>query len=191
MCGESPAWLSPVAVREGSPPHVWGKLRDKIGLPGRGGITPTCVGKAIRPLPALPLLKDHPHMCGESRTGRGHALERMGSPPHVWGKHAQSRCRNATNRITPTCVGKASMAILPLMPMKDHPHMCGESCKAQSTSPQRQGSPPHVWGKPVYWDEVTNTDRIIPTCVGKARYILQESNLIKDHPHMCGESTLQ
>ena len=127
MCGESPAWLSPVAVREGSPPHVWGKLRDKIGLPGRGGITPTCVGKA-------------------------------------------------------------SMAILPLMPMKDHPHMCGESCKAQSTSPQRQGSPPHVWGKPVYWDEVTNTDRITPTCVGKARYILQESNLIKDHPHMCGES---
>ena len=130
-------------------------------------------------------------MCGESLDNPAKYLSSEGSPPHVWGKHAQSRCRNATNRITPTCVGKASMAILPLMPMKDHPHMCGESCKAQSTSPQRQGSPPHVWGKPVYWDEVTNTDRIIPTCVGKARYILQESNLIKDHPHMCGESTLQ
>ena len=107
MCGESPAWLSPVAVREGSPPHVWGKLRDKIGLPGRGGITPTCVGKAIRPLPALPLLKDHPHMCGESTRFARFCACLSGSPPHVWGKLAKPIAPEVKTRITPTCVGKA------------------------------------------------------------------------------------
>ncbi len=107
MCGESQSLGISIRFNLGSPPHVWGKLRDKIGLPGGGGITPTCVGKAIRPLPALPLLKDHPHMCGESRTGRGHALERMGSPPHVWGKLAKPIAPEVKTRITPTCVGKA------------------------------------------------------------------------------------
>ena len=46
-------------------------------------------------------------MCGESLLITAIAAARLGSPPHVWGKHQVCRMSSGLLRITPTCVGKA------------------------------------------------------------------------------------
>lgn len=65
MCGEKITLLYALADKEGSPPHVRGKVKL---VPERGvtlGITPACAGKSrIRPRTAA-AFGDHPRMCGE------------------------------------------------------------------------------------------------------------------------------
>ena len=48
MCGESGMPWTERLKRRGSPPHVWGKLDYQRVLPFYMGITPTCVGKALK-----------------------------------------------------------------------------------------------------------------------------------------------
>ena len=48
MCGESLSLPLRLTMKRGSPPHVWGKhKKDNQGIL-RHGITPTCVGKAVK-----------------------------------------------------------------------------------------------------------------------------------------------
>ena len=66
----------------------------------------------------------------------------------MWGKPIRVARRMAQERITPTCVGKASFEMTDLFAGQDHP--------------------PLVWGKlPTRFLRKT-ASRITPTCVGKA-----------------------
>ena len=91
----------------GSPPHVWGKPLAVVRWMINVRITPTCVGKAIRSSSPARMPEDHPHMCGESNVNLLIVTERVGSPPHVWGKPRGRGSTPMSKRITPTCVGKA------------------------------------------------------------------------------------
>ena len=86
MCGESSAVSGMLIMSLGSPPHVWGKLRNLRPDLGQVRITPTCVGKAGVTVHRFRLYEDHPHMCGESSGICQRKCEIGGSPPHVWGK---------------------------------------------------------------------------------------------------------
>ena len=127
-------------------------------------------------------------MCGESFGSSFAFAEDKGSPPHVWGKLRKHKRGKSCRRITPTCVGKA----LPVPDYKfqlwDHPHMCGESLSYWHSSQGSRGSPPHVWGKQSCIALTPASSRITPTCVGKARIRATIPRLLRDHPHMCGES---
>ena len=87
MCGESQCTLHPLVMAPGSPPHVWGKPDDFPRFRVYGRITPTCVGKTINVFNVLPIIGDHPHMCGENSSHTASQRSLPGSPPHVWGKH--------------------------------------------------------------------------------------------------------
>ena len=127
-------------------------------------------------------------MCGESFRFYPNKRFCKGSPPHVWGKQYLPSCIPIYNRITPTCVGKASCNKYFSVIQRDHPHMCGESDYHDDYNEHFKGSPPHVWGKHCSGKYKTTTDRITPTCVGKAVYRRKYQPTTEDHPHMCGES---
>ncbi len=70
----------------GSPPHAWGRQHHMMSDLTIDRFTPTCVGKTstINRIPAP--LTVHPHMRGEDWTYPSQILERLGSPPHAWGR---------------------------------------------------------------------------------------------------------
>ena len=106
----------------------------------------------------------------------------------MWGKlNLFSECV-LPDGITPTCVGKASVIQSQTISLGDHPHMCGESFLSKGAIAVHQGSPPHVWGKRKRLHVVVWYIRITPTYVGKAILAIIFHHLVKDHPHMCGES---
>ena len=69
-------------------------------------------------------------------------------------------------RIIPTRVGTSDNACGYLIPIKDHPHACGDKNSGVLPSPSAQGS---------------------STRVGTSRYSHNNSCLNKDHPHACGD----
>ena len=188
MCGESNSTHFFETHQRGSPPHVWGKPPGNTCHQIFYRITPTCVGKASCPPFSPPLARDHPHMCGESYPCTCSTPCTQGSPPHVWGKLTGTQAAEKFDRITPTCVGKAVLNAIISAPNRDHPHLCGESTSIPAFFAPLIGSPPHVWGKPARFDVYTATLRITPPCVGKAAIISRSFPLLRDHPHMCGES---
>ena len=176
MCGESQVSSFSLLWPQGSPPHVWGKPTCGLEKQLVMRITPTCVGKAQNGVSGAWEHRDHPHMCGESPAFKCVLHKSVGSPPHVWGKLGCYFGFDSFCRITPTCVGKASLCLLSTVCLWDHPHMCGESTTGTWQTASGKGSPPHVWGKHIAFEEKGIEARITPTCVGKAagqRAVLQ------------------
>ncbi len=56
-----------------------------------------------------------------------------------------------------------------------------------SCPPQRCGSPPRVWGTPVFSVSHQVVVRFTPTCVGNARPRSTRTSARTVHPHVCGE----
>ena len=114
---------------------MWGirKICWAIRLQQR--ITPTCVGNTQLFVEYLGTVQDHPHMCGEYLLIVVQLSLISGSPPHVWGIHAEEIMSENTDRITPTCVGNTSPTQHANGENRDHPHMCGEYTK--ETPPNR------------------------------------------------------
>ena len=50
-----------------------------------------------------------------------------------------------------------------------------------------KGSPPLAWGIPVCVFDISQTERITPTCVGNTSRKEKIKKLLKDHPHLRGE----
>ena len=50
-----------------------------------------------------------------------------------------------------------------------------------------KGSPPLAWGIPVCVFDISQTERITPTCVGNTSRPQQGCARVKDHPHLRGE----
>ena len=65
MCGEKLGSVKKNVARLGSPPHVRGKVHLAATPRLNTGITPACAGKRLAIIRHLPLLQDHPRMCGE------------------------------------------------------------------------------------------------------------------------------
>ena len=51
-------------------------------------------------------------MCGENTLHYNHSVSKLGSPPHVRGKHALIRSFGVFVRITPACAGKTVRCLL-------------------------------------------------------------------------------
>ena len=188
MCGESRKSMRWSSQSLGSPPHVWGILDEPLKDEPVVRITPTCVGNTRSTQRLHSERRDHPHMCGESCLTTLRLSYGLGSPPHVWGKRPMDILSVRFLRITPTYVGKAVISYFNLSPHEDHPHMCGESSASRRRPSRALGSPPHVWGKHNQRNDVHDTYRITPTCVGKAPITAVTTLALVDHPHMCGES---
>ena len=86
MCGEKYSANFAPCMRSGSPPHVRGKVQVAQSLLPILGITPACAGKSFTAHNKVPLVKDHPRMCGEKINRFRGRKQMTGSPPHVRGK---------------------------------------------------------------------------------------------------------
>ena len=72
---------------------------------------------------------DHPHVCGEKLATMRLPETALGSPPRVWGKGAVNAGNTDSPGITPTCVGKSAIALIPPSARRNHPHVCGEKIR--------------------------------------------------------------
>ena len=90
-------------------------------------------------------------------------------------------------RITPTCVGNTGRFSRRFLHQRDHPHLCGEHPRMPVLFIRRLGSPPPVWGTPVYSRPGEGLFRITPTCVGNTQVQFCKDLVYGDHPHLCGE----
>ena len=70
---------------------------------------------------------------------------------------------------------------------RDHPHVCGEYFLSIFTVVKRSGSPPCMWGIPIFHVFHHDKGRITPMYVGNTRQSCFTTIYKKDHPHVCGE----
>ena len=85
-CGENRGRLLTLALYQGSPPRMRGKLRILKDVLPDAGITPAHAGKTGVALRADILLGDHPRACGENLLGTTARAAAAGSPPRMRGK---------------------------------------------------------------------------------------------------------
>ena len=105
----------------------------------------------------------------------------------MWGKGAHRTQSVFAKGITPTCVGKREARATLIDIIKDHPHVCGEKKVTEAITSPLRGSPPRVWGKVTGLALLCLIVWITPTCVGKREARATLIDIIKDHPHVCGE----
>ena len=167
MCGEKQRLYPNIRLSLGSPPRVRGKDLSLCKSIIHGGITPACAGKSNRQTPFRVLNWDHPRVCGEKGVPQMMKEPVRGSPPRVRGKAALSGSRSQDGRITPACAGKSAKPAQPLLPVRDHPRVCGEKSALDQRRLQPRGSPPRVRGKVSAQNSLKSAKRITPACAGK------------------------
>ena len=89
--------------------------------------------------------------------------------------------------IIPACAGNTLHAEAGLMPVRDHPRMCGEHLDVNDSDGDGWGSSPHVRGTQIIHYIFIIYMGIIPACAGNTAdyggFVLRR----RDHPRMCGE----
>ena len=126
MCGEytSEQWRKENG--QGSPPRVRGILARPVKPSKQPGITPACAGNTSYFKNLLPLVKDHPRVCGEYKSLGGNGTGEKGSPPRVRGIHIFYMQSLWMPRITPACAGNTIQVLSVTHNFQDHPRVCGE-----------------------------------------------------------------
>ena len=147
VCGEKWQFRAATATSLGSPPRVRGKAKY-LGTRRPGPrITPACAGKRLNQTFSPSRYGDHPRVCGEKRANQMSKVYSRGSPPRVRGKGEKLHRTEPGRRITPACAGKSPSCVALLLPVRDHPRVCGEKYADHETMFLERGSPPRVRGK--------------------------------------------
>ena len=147
VCGEK--WYGRIkdAEDEGSPPRMRGKglsPQARFSLPR---ITPAYAGKSHCQTDDIPVLRDHPRVCGEKKLFVHLYVEKLGSPPRMRGKDVVACICAELERITPAYAGKRAGPMALSTTNGDHPRICGEKPHYLPSCPNSLGSPPHMRGK--------------------------------------------
>ena len=150
-------------------------------------ITPAHAGKSSERTARCGTSGDHPRVCGEKAVLLMCSCHSRGSPPHVRGKGRLAGAVSGCNGITPACAGKSNAFTASTRMHRDHPRMCGEKSTTSPRWTMAKGSPPHVRGKGLRQQIITDGHGITPACAGKSLSDPQPSRSFRDHPRMCGE----
>ena len=169
MCGENRCGISIQSVCAGSPPRVRGKPTTTRRGSRPRGITPACAGKTSYGIRSVSFNRDHPRVCGENLRPPMSAPARIGSPPRVRGKQAESFTGITLSRITPACAGKTKYENGATVNTRDHPRVCGENFTPLPFPMMVVGSPPRVRGKRSTFPYKKTVAGITPACAGKTR----------------------
>ena len=90
-----------------------------------------------------------------------------GSPPHLRGKRTLPFCGENLSGITPAPAGKTGEKKIEDEREKDHPRTCGENSFQHLQLQNRDGSPPHLRGKPELKNQTLEKTGITPAPAGK------------------------
>ncbi len=114
----------------------------------------------------------------------------QGSPPHARGKVPPPVGLDTLAGITPACAGKRMHLASTLRLAWDHPRMRGEKGPCANEVAAHEGSPPHARGKDKNGNKRRSWEGITPACAGKSVGQSELSVLVRDHPRMRGEKSL-
>ena len=92
--------------------------------------------------------------------------------------------------ITPAYAGKSQWDFRLIMPVRDHPRLCGEKAYLPTHSYTLPGSPPPMRGKGFQSCKGQFLIGITPAYAGKRHNTVCWQLLIEDHPRLCGEKGL-
>ena len=116
----------------------------------------------------LPIIRDHPRVCGKNANGRLSFTAHSESPPRVREKQAIQELGFLKSRITPACAGKTLLVRVTCLFRWDHPRVCGKNLNLKDFLTVLPGSPPRVREK---------------LCTCRTTH-----NRYQDHPRVCGKN---
>ena len=166
---------------------MWGQVTEWQRATRVRRIIPTRVGTSYHHRPHQDKLEDHPHACGDKYHNMRYTHSREGSSPRVWGQERKSVDMKIKHRIIPTRVGTSSKSPFGGFGYWDHPHACGDKKLSDQMYLDSLGSSPRVWGQVRGFRDLPLNVRIIPTRVGTRKELVKDEELIRDHPHACGD----
>ena len=150
-----------------TPPRAWGRLAGVPQLPGRGGNTPTGVGKTSSPVSRWRKCQKHPHGRGEDRRAETEPTGKSETPPRAWGRQQPFRKFQKYDRNTPTGVGKTKSADPRSPGYGKHPHGRGEDAVLEIVARSGGETPPRAWGRLAAVSVLVSVAGNTPTGVGK------------------------
>ena len=187
MRGERSPGSIHASTYAGSAPRAWGTHVPQ--QPERPGvrISPTCVGNASGTTGFPVSWPDQPHVRGERAIAAQAARSGDGSAPRAWGTLLRPPLPPRVRRISPTCVGNASLRPLRSSSESDQPHVRGERRTPARSAWPGAGSAPRAWGTRAWRVRGGDERRISPTCVGNAGALRAPRRSSPDQPHVRGE----
>ena len=171
VCGEKRADGRNRSRQMGSPPRMRGKGLIALSLDGIRGITPAYAGKRKPSSSTTTAGEDHPRICGEKCSNSLFRHLLPGSPPRMRGKGFSPHAVLLSSGITPAYAGKRHRVHKRQNGRGDHPRVCGEKLRPESTP---------LWML-----------RITPAYAGKRTSRSSRDNPQRDHPRVCGEKSFQ
>ena len=171
-------------------PRVWGQGKALKRTPASSRIIPTRVGTSSFFCVEVFNCEDHPHACGDKSYAVALASSTPGSSPRVWGQVVDASFDVVPMRIIPTRVGTSFLGKAEKLYITDHPHAYGDKVSIGIRISDKDGSSPRVWGQAEQIDCSDHSPRIIPTRVGTSSVVCSYSPDVEDHPHACGDKTV-
>ena len=168
-CGEKLEAYSPAIPRQGSPPHMRGKVAGNFVVGVLRGITPAHAGKREKKNGQCVRSRDHPRTCGEKRCEKYTVILGLGSPPHMRGKVKLLAMELNVPGITPAHAGKRCSIRGAKSAYRDHPRTCGEKIVVATRMMRDGGSPPHMRGKVFRPAQAVRLIGITPAHAGKRK----------------------
>ena len=108
-CGEKSFFPYFLAIWDGSPPHMRGKVLCSSSEKRSYRITPAHAGKSSNSKGFDLYSRDHPRTCGEKIESKAYERWESGSPPHMRGKVFNFFQIISRYRITPAHAGKRNL----------------------------------------------------------------------------------
>ena len=170
----------------GSSPHTWGILLEKVFLYGRKRFIPTYVGhtnKRVEDAKADPV---HPHIRGAYVPAFSITTIDYGSSPHTWGIPSPGWWCPSALRFIPTYVGHTCRNACNDCGRSVHPHIRGAYFPKSLAALSKDGSSPHTWGIRCRSHSDLLRMRFIPTYVGHTAFCLCKASCVAVHPHIRG-----
>ena len=140
---------------------------------------------ATCPAPPLP---DHPHARGENDKARSDKAGCDGPSPRAWGERNSSKVNWLPCRTIPTRVGRTPEREIAYRLSPDHPHARGENLSPRALFRVGYGPSPRAWGERIHAVVFHDSDRTIPTRVGRTKSCMVIIRPSTDHPHARGEN---
>ena len=154
---------------------------------GQERYIPTLVGRFGSVAPIGRVSSVHPHACGEIGTLAGENQSDAGTSPRLWGDFSTDVDERPTLRYIPTLVGRFYPRHGVSENVSVHPHACGEIALKPKDQKCGSGTSPRLWGDFDTEFVTAQTDRYIPTLVGRLKAGGIRPAFVPVHPHACGE----
>ena len=187
VCGEHIKYAVEGATSQGSSPRMRGTPTQTVEILFLSGIIPAYAGNTTIFCHTISSHRDHPRVCGEHEQGGADLVVIIGSSPRMRGTRHRRPDRRVQPGIIPAYAGNTSTGINHIIPIRDHPRVCGEHRQGPVRRRSEAGSSPRMRGTRYTQNVWQRPDGIIPAYAGNTLLPWQSWHGYGDHPRVCGE----